>query len=328
VTPLILVAVGLVAFGAAAVLLRSFGPRYRIGRLLAATPRVTIADARHLAESGAATYVAIAGRIDAEDPFEDADHRPLVLRRTRLQSRSSRSWSTFEESREAVPFEIHEGLDAIAVDGDAIDDGLVVITRESAGVAGDLADRAPADLPPTTPVRAVIQQVSAVEHAVVAGVPAALPGDGRLAMTAGLGRPLILTTLESEEAMRVLAGGTTRPRLVAAFAGVGAVLVVAGLAIGGVQAMLNFLATIVGALVPVAYAATPTPGSGGDPRSSGEGPGLVGEPGLALLVVAAIAIASIVVTTLWIRFTDDRRRDLAAPARSTDGKARRDPRPR
>ena len=47
-------------------------------------------------------------------PFEDADHRPLVLRRTRLQSRAPRSWSTFEDSREAVPFEIHEGLDAIA----------------------------------------------------------------------------------------------------------------------------------------------------------------------------------------------------------------------
>ena len=306
VTPLLLVALGLVAFGAAALLLRSFGPRYRIGRLLASAPRVTVADAVLLAESGATTYVSIAGRIDAEDPFEDADHRPLVLRRTRLQSRGARSWSTFEDSREAVPFEIHEGFDAIAVDGDALEDGLVVITRESEGVAGDLADRAPADLPPTTPVRAIIQQVSAVEHAVVAGVPAALPDGGRLAMTAGMSRPLILTTLESEEAMRVLAGGTTKPRLVVAFAGLGAALVVAGLALGGVQAILTLLATVGGVLVPVAYAATPTPASGGDPRSSGEGPGLVGEPGLALLLVAAIAIVSIVVTTVWIRLTSDR----------------------
>src|SRR5262245_11334377 len=169
VTPLLLVAAGLVAFGAAAVLLRSFGSRYRIGRLLAATPRVTVADAVQLAQSGASTYVSIAGRIDAEDPFEDADHRPLVLRRTRLQSRGPRSWSTFEDSREAVPFEIHEGLDAIAVDGDALDEGLVVISRESDGVASDLADRAPAELPPTTHVRAVIEQVSAVEPAVAVG---------------------------------------------------------------------------------------------------------------------------------------------------------------
>ncbi|HET9344247.1 MAG TPA: hypothetical protein VFO05_00990 [Candidatus Limnocylindrales bacterium] len=304
--PLLLVAVGLAALVASAVLLRSFGSRYRIGRLLAATPRVTVADAVQLAETGATTYVSIAGRIDAEDPFEDADHRPLVLRRTRLQSRGPRSWSTFEDSREAVPFEIHEGLDAIAVDGDALDEGLVVISRESEGVAADLPGRVPADLPPSTPVRAVIQQVSAVEHAVVAGVPATLPADGRLAMTAGLGRPLILTTLESEEAMRVLAGGTTKPRLVVAFAGVGAVLVVAGLALVAGQAILSALATVASALIPAAYAATPTPASGGDPRSSGEGPGLVGEPGLALLVVAAIAIAAIALTTLWIRLTDKR----------------------
>ena len=304
-------AAGLVAFGAAGLLLRSFGPRYRIGRLLAATPRVTVADAVQLAESGASTYVSIAGRIDAEEPFEDADHRPLVLRRTRLLSRGARSWSAFEDSREAVPFEIHEGLDAIAVDGDALGDGLVVIARESDGVAGDLADRAPPDLPPTTPVRAVIQQVSAVEHAVVAGVPTTVPGSGEPTMTAGLGRPLILTTLESEEAMRLLAGGTTKPRMVVAFAGVGAVLVVVGLAAGAVQLLLSATATILSALVPVAYAATPTPATGGDPRSSGEGPGLVGEPGLALLVVALIAIASIVVTTVWIRVTSDRRADTA-----------------
>jgi hypothetical protein len=116
--------------------------------------------------------------------------------------------------------------------------------------------------------------------------------------------------------MRVLAGGTTRPRLVVAFAGVGAVLVVAGLAMGAIQAMLGLLATVAGALVPVAYAATPTPtpASGGDPRSSGEGPGLVGEPVLALLLVAAIAIASIVVTTLWIRLTA-KRDDSTSPTR-------------
>jgi hypothetical protein len=157
----------------------------------------------------------------------------------------------------------------------------------------------------------VIQQVSAVEHAVVAGVPATVPGSGEPTMTAGLGRPLILTTLENEEAMRVLAGGTTKPRLVVAFAGVGAVLVVVGLAVGGVQLLLSATATILSVLVPVAYAATPTPATGGDPRSSGEGPGLVGEPALALLIVGLIAIASIVVTTVWIRLTSDRRAETS-----------------
>jgi hypothetical protein len=314
VTPLLLVAAGLVALLAAVLTLRSFGPRYRIGRLLAATPAVTVAEARQLAERGEPVYVRITGRIDAEEPFEDADHRPLVLRRTRLQANTSGRWSAFEDSRESVPFEIHEGLDAIGVDSDALDDGLVVVRRESEGVAGDLGDRAPEGMEPSTPVRAIIEQLSAVEHAVVVGVPVTTR-DGQPTMTAGLGRPLILTTLELPEAMRILAGGTGRPRVVAALFAVGGACVALGLAWFGAQVMLSAIGLIGDVLIPVAHAATPTPAPGGDPRSSGEGPGLVGEPGLALLLVAAIAIASVVVTTLYIRLTDRRVAPSAKPAR-------------
>jgi len=320
VTPLLLVAAGLVAFGAAAVILRSFGPRYRIGRLLAATPTVTVAEALELARSGESAYVGVTGRIDAEEPFEDADHRPLVLRRTRLESRGARGWSAFEDSRESVAFEIHEGLDAIAVDGDVLSDGLVVVPRESNGVAGDLGERAPDGLPPTTPVRAIIEQVSSVEHAVVIGVPVVRGADGAAAMTAGRGRPLILTTLESDEAMRILARGSGRPRLVAALAGAGAVLLAAGLVWAGAGLVRSLVDGVASWLVPAVYAATPTPAQGGDPRSSGEGPGLVGEPGFALLVVAGIAIASIVITTLWIRLTADRETTSSGPARGERGR--------
>jgi hypothetical protein len=305
VIPLLLVAAGLLALVAAAVTLRSFGPRYRVGRLLAATPAVSVAEARRLAASGEAAYVRVSGRIDAEDPFEDADHRPLVLRRTRFVARRGRGWTPFEDSREAVPFEINEGLDAIGVDGEVLADGLVVVARESEGVASDLADRAPADLAPSTPVKAIIEQVSAVDHAIVVGVPA-LAIEGAPAMTAGLGRPLILTTLEPDEAMRILAGGTSRPRFVAACFVAGAALIVAGIAWAAIGAVGSALATVAVVVVPVALAASPTQAAGGDPRSSGEGPGLVGEPGLAILVVAVIAIAAIVVTTVWIRLTDDR----------------------
>jgi len=303
--PLLLVAAGVVALIAAFVTLRSFGPRYRVGRLLAATPAVTVAQARQLAESGLADYVRVSGRIDAEDTFEDADHRPLVLRRTRFVARSGRGWTPFEDSRETVPFEIHEGLDTIGIDSAALDDGLVVIARETEGVAGDIGDRAPPDLDPSTPVRAIIEQVSAVDHAIVIGVPTS-GEDGAVAMTAGLGRPLILTTLETDEAMRILARGSNRPRFVAACLVAGAALIVAGLAWAGAGALGDAIAFVGRAIVPVALAASPSPAVGGDPRSSGEGPGLVGEPGIAILVVAVIAITSIVVTTAWIRLTDNR----------------------
>jgi hypothetical protein len=55
----------------------------------------------------------------------------------------------------------------------------------------------------------------------------------------------------------------------------------------------------------VAVAADPTaPGAeGGDPRSPGEGPGLVGDPLVAIGIVLAIALAALVGTLLYVRAT-------------------------
>ncbi len=287
---------------AGAITLRSFGQRYRVGRLLATTPRVSVGEAAAIARHGRPRYVRVDGRIDASNEFEDADHRPLVFRRTRLEARDHGRWSAFEDSRESVPFGIQEGLDLIGVDAAALDAGLVVVPRESMGVAGDLTGRSgsPATLAPATPIRAVIEQVSSVEHAIVLGVPVSGEVDRAAPrLTAGLGRPLILTTLEPAEAMRILAGGSTRPRLVAACFVVGTALLAAGLAWAGLGALMT-------AVVPGALAASPSPATGGDPRSSGEGPGLVGEPGLALLAVAVIAILAIIATTVYLRLTHQR----------------------
>lgn len=252
VVPLVLVAAGLAALAVGVATLRSFGPRYRVGRLLATTPRVTVAEAARIAASGPPRYVRVDGRIDSGDDFEDAAHQPLVFRRTRLAARSGREWRAFEDSREQVPFEIREGLDAIAIDVEALGDGLVVVPRESVGVAADLGERAAEGLDPATPVRVTVEQVSSVEHAIALGVPVAGGDpDGVPRLTAGLGRPLVLTTLERDEAMRILAGGSGRPRLAAIALVVGTVLVVGGLAWLGLAA--------VGAaavhLVPVAPAA-------------------------------------------------------------------------
>ena len=214
VTPLILLVAGLIALVAGWLVLSSFGPRFRVGRLLASTPTVSVADALALS-AGPGRYVRVSGRVDAEDEFEDDAHRPLVLRRTRLQLRDGRDWRSIEDRREAVPFSVRDGLDAIAIDADALDAGLVVIPRESVGTAGDAPDRVPAGTVPETPVRLLVEQVSSVEHAIVLGVPSPGPA-GEPRMTAGLGRPLVLTTLDQDEAMRVLAGSHARRPLVAA----------------------------------------------------------------------------------------------------------------
>ena len=214
--PVVLLVVGLAALAGAALVLRSFGPGYRIGRLLAMTRQVSVAEAVALARSGDPTYVRVDGRIDAEDEFEDEHHRPLVFRRRRLEVRRGGSWQTLDDARETVPFEIREGLDGVAIDADALDAGLVVIPREAVGTASDVRDRVPADVPDTTPTRLRVEQVSSVEHAIVLGVPV-VGQDGTIRMTARRDRPLVLTTLDRPEAMRLLGGGRrARPALASA----------------------------------------------------------------------------------------------------------------
>jgi hypothetical protein len=129
-------------------------------------------------------------------------------------------------------------------------------------------------------------------------------------MTSGRGRPLILTVLEPPEAMRILAGGDAgRTRLAAGLLGAGAVLILGALAWAGVTAILPAIVTLFpGAadLVSSAFAASPeasVAAGGGDPRSNGQGPGLVGTPALAILGVVAIAIVAIVATTVYVRLT-------------------------
>jgi hypothetical protein len=79
--------------------------------------------------------------------------------------------------------------------------------------------------------------VSSIEHAIVVGVPR-LDADGQPAISAGLGRPLVLSTLETDEAMRVLADGDRR-RPVAA-----ALCILGGLGLVGV----GFVLATVGAV--------------------------------------------------------------------------------
>jgi hypothetical protein len=60
------------------------------------------------------------------------------------------------------------------------------------------------------------------------------------------------------------------------------------------------------ALPVLAASPTPTAGAGGDPRSSGQGPGLVGDPVMAVLLVLAIGIAAIGLTLVYVRLTSSR----------------------
>lgn len=76
------------------------------------------------------------------------------------------------------------------------------------------------------------------------------------------------------------------------------------------RALWFIVVAIVSAMVDLALpavlrAASPSPAAppGGDPRSSGEGPGFVGDPATAILVVIAIGLASAAVTARYVRLT-------------------------
>jgi hypothetical protein len=303
VTPLLLIGLGLAALGVGIGALLSFGSRYRIGRLLAASRAVSIGEALEMAASSEPRYVRIQGRIDSDREFEDADHRPLVLRRTRLEARTGSPvgrWRAFDERLDVVPFQLDEGLDTIAIDVGSLDQGLVVVPRSSVGVAADLGDRAPTGMGPQTPVRVTVELVSSVEHAMVLGTPT-LDDAGAAVMRGGLGRPLVLTTLEIPEAMRVLTGGDVRrSRLAAAFLVGGLALLIAG---GGWLVLGSWLAP----LTALAASAAPSILPGSDTRSSGEGPGLVGDPGLAIAGVIGIAVVAVLASLAYVRLTANRR---------------------
>ena len=298
VAPLLLAAAGGLALGVAIAILRGFGPRYRVGRLLAAAPKVPVAEAVRLAGAGERRYVRVDGRIDSDAEFEDADHRPLVYRRTTVRWRSGRSapWTTDEVRPEVVPFVVREGLDEIEVDAATLAEGLIVVPREHVGRVADLGESAPAGAPGDAEASIVIEQVSTVEHATVAGVPARSPSGGAV-LGPGLGRPLLLTTLEQDEAMRVLTGGDSRrARVAVACLTLGAVLIAAA-------ALWWLIDGLVGGGAATALAASPDPTlrPGADTRSPGQGPGLVGEPLLAILAMLGIGLLSAAGTLAWIR---------------------------
>ena len=220
--PPLLIVLGLALVAAGAVYLRSIGPGQRVGRLLASTPRISVEQAVALSTETVPRYVRVDGRLDSDEDFPDERDQPLIFRRRRLEAWRGRSWQILSEARDLVPFQVNEGLASIGIDGSALDVGLVVLPREAVGAAAEAPGMLPDDLDPATRVRLRVEQVSAVEHATVLGTPTIDPA-GQPILTAGRGRPLILSTLEPAEAMQLLSGGRNRALVIA-------ILLVGGLA--------------------------------------------------------------------------------------------------
>ena len=79
-----------------------------------------------------------------------------------------------------------------------------------------------------------------------------------------------------------------------------ALVAVRGLPLGG--------SPVAGVTVVNAASPSPSAGTGGDTRTAGEGPGLVGAPVLAVLGVLGLGLLTAIVTTVYVRLSGERGR--------------------
>jgi hypothetical protein len=301
--PLIVVGVLLVAFGL--LLSRRADERTRAGQLLAGLSPVTPTEALRLAalRGDSSPYLAIKGSIDAAEIFEDENHRPLVYRRERVSIADEGGWRVIDTAERSLPFVVSDPSSSISIATADLADGLVVVERRWEGSVAELhaaareyqqAEAASlvaaiAARDPSRAARVSLEQISSLDRATAAGHLV----DGEL--RAGAGRPLVVTTLERAEALRLL-GSEGRGRLASSTAALAALALGLLLLLGGIVMALAEPALGADAASP-SPTPTPTPESG-DARNGGVGVGpggllgLVAMFALPLLFAAAIVLAT------------------------------------
>lgn len=281
---------------------RRVDARTRTGQLLAGLTPLTPTAALQLAalRGGTLPYLAIQGSVDAPEIFEDEHHRPLVYRRERVSIADGDQWRVIDVAVRSLPFVLSDPSNEVRIAVDDLADGLVVVERRWEGSVAELhaATReyqsaeardlvaALALSDPTRRARVGLEQISSLDRATAAGQ--LVEGELR----AGSGRPLVVTTLERAEALRLL-GGERSGRL--ALSSVALAILVLGvlLLIGGIASALASPAVGVES-VSAAPAPSPSPESG-DARNGGVSVGPGGLLGLIAMFALPLFLASIVV---------------------------------
>jgi hypothetical protein len=299
---------------------RRGGTRTRAARLMAGVAPVSPREALLV---GDGHYLAVSGNIDAAEAFEDESHRPLVYRRERVLIADSATWREVERVVRSVPFVISDGDHSLTIDAAQLGDGLVVIERqwdgsvaelaaahrdyqnpESAALVAQLASAAP-----TTGARVILEQISTLDRGTAAGL---LRGG---ALTAGgAGQPLVLTTLDRREALRILGSGQ-RASLAAGLLTL--LLLIAGLLLLliGSAVLLSEATSGAGAALSPSPAPDPTAASGesGDARNGGVATGPGGLAGLISALALPFAVGALIAAVVSVVVRARRRATTMRP---------------
>ena len=298
--PVALIGAALLVIGL--LLSRRTDARTRAGQLLAGLSPISPTEALKIAalRGDSAPYLAIKGSIDAPEIFEDEHHRPLVFRRERVSIADEGGWRVIDTAERSLPFVVSDPSNSISIATTDLADGLVVVERRWEGSVAELhaAGReyqrpetaalvaALATSDPTRGARVGLEQISNLDRATAAGQLV----DGEL--RAGAGRPLVVTTLERADALRLL-GGEARGRLVSSTLALGLLVIGILLLLGGVALTLASPALGADAASP---SPTPTPNpESGDARNGGVGVGPGGLLGLVVMFALPLLFAAIVV---------------------------------
>ena len=298
--PIALIGAALLVIGL--LLSRRTDARTRAGQLLAGLSPISPTEALKLAalRGESAPYLAIKGSIDAPEIFEDEHHRPLVFRRERVSIADEGGWRVIDTAERSLPFVVSDPSSAIRISAADLADGLVVVERRWEGSVAELhaASReyqrpetaalvaALAASDPTRGARVGLEQISSLDRVTAAGQLV----DGEL--RAGAGRPLVVTTLERGEALRLL--GSERRGLLASSTVALALLALGTLLLlGGIALTLATPALGADAESP-SPTPTPTPESG-DARNGGVGVGPGGLLGLVVMFALPLLFAAVVV---------------------------------
>jgi hypothetical protein len=296
--PIALIGAALMVVGL--LLSRRTDVRTRAGQLLAGLSPISPTEALKLAalRGASAPYLAIKGSIDAPEIFEDEHHRPLVFRRERVSVADTGGWRVIDTAERSLPFVVSDPSSSISIATADLADGLVVVERRWEGSIAELhaAGReyqrpetaalvaALATSDPKRSARVGLEQISNLDRATAAGQLV----DGVL--RAGAGRPLVVTTLERADALRLL-GGEGRGRLASSTLALALLALGVLLLIGGIALTLASPALGADAVSP---SPTPNPESG-DARNGGVGVGPGGLLGLVVMFALPLLFAVFVV---------------------------------